>query len=306
MRAPRSGDCRVIRAGRYRKAIDIRGDAVTDLLVRPMDDLRSGEPLAYAALPSRVRVRGSAYGVIAECLRIQSDVRSLPLPKFILGFSPLSSASRAWYRAALDEVRVVRALGDLGTQFTLLHPEPGTAECDYLVIGPTGVFTVTTKNHSGQRVLVDEEQLLVNGRRTHHLLDARFESSRVSKLLSTKASESIAVNPLIAVVDPGSLAFGRRRPRDVTVAASSQAVRFITRRPRALSASQVSDLVDAAERSGAWHAAEHVVDDTLRHEARFTRLRYDVDAAARRRVAWIALGLAATAAAIVGAILLLG
>ncbi len=127
---------------------------------------------------------------------------------------------------------------------------------------------------------------------------------RVSKLLSTKASESIAVNPLIAVVDPGSLAFGRRRPRDVTVAASPQAVRLITRRGRLLTTTQVAELVATAEASGLWHASGRVIDDTLRHEARFMRLRYEVDAAARRRAAWIALAAIAALAAVLGLYLL--
>lgn len=284
----------------------VAGERLTSA-VAPAAAPATAPAVGLVAQPPRVRVRGAAYGVIAECLRIQADVQRHRWPKFVLGFSPLSAASRAWYRAAGDELQVVRALNNLAPQFTLLHPAPGSAECDYLVIGPTGVFTLSTKNHSGQRVLVDDEQLLVNGRRTHHLRDARFEAMRVAKLLSTKASEPISVNPLIAVVDPGSLAFGRRRPRDVTVAASSQAARLITRRARQLTTTQAAELVGAVEGSGVWHASERVIDDTLRHEARFMRLRYEVDAAARRRAAWIALAaIAALAAMIVGILVLAG
>lgn len=261
---------------------------MTNLLTRVTGEEFEGGGLRPHVQPT-LRVRGAAYGVIAECLRIQADARPQSRLVWLLGVSPLSSDARSWYRAALEQIHLVRALNSLGPQWTLLHPEPGTSDCDYLVIGTGGVFTVTTKNHSGQRVLVEDEQLLVNHRRTNHIRDARFEAAQVSKLLSTKASESVAVNPLIAIMDPGSLAFGRRRPRDVTVAASPQIARLVTRRKRVLSDAATRTLVAAAEQRGTWHAADHVIDDTLRHEARFQRLRYEVDAAARRNIAWLVL-----------------
>lgn len=276
---------------------DIRGDVVTDLLTRAYGDEREGGgPGAVQPTTPSVRVRGAAYAVIAECLRVQADARPQSVAARVFGVSPLSADARSWYRAALGQIQIVRSLSALGPKWTLFHPEPGGSDADYLVVGSGGVFTIGIKNHSGQRVLVDGEQLLVNNRRTNHLRDARFEAARVSKLLSTKASESIAVNPLIAIVDPGSLAFGRRRPQDVTVAASSQLARVVARRRTVLSPAIARTLVAAAERTGQWHSAEHVIDDTLRHEARFQRLRYEVDAAARRSVAWIVLAAAAVLA----------
>jgi hypothetical protein len=266
---------------------------VTDLLTR---DFREEGTGGDARPP--LRVRGPAYGVIAECLRIQADARSQSTLATLFGASPLSPDARSWYRGAIAQIDVVRTLSALGPRWTLLHAEPGTSDIDYLVVGPGGVFTVTTKNHSGQRVRVHDEQLLVNDHRTNHLRDARFEAGRVSKLLSTEASESITVNPLIAIVDPGSLAFGRRRPRDVTVAASSHVGRILARQKRVLADETVDELVATAERGRQWHADGRVIDDTLRHEPRFARLRHEVDAASRRRASWLllaALALLATA-----------
>lgn len=270
---------------------------MTDLLARPLGEEREGRgPDVVRQTAPTVRVRGAAYGVIAESLRVQADARPQTLAAKVFGVSPLSADARSWYRAALGQIEIVRSLNSLGSHWTLLHPVAGSSDSDYLVIGPGGVFVITIKNHSGQRVVVESEQLLVNNRRTNHLRDARFEAARVSKLLSTEASESIAVNPLIAIVDPGSLAFVRRRPQDVTVVASSQLARGVLRRRKVLSAAAARALVAAAERTGAWHNSEHVIDDTLRHEARFQRLRYEVDAAARRSVAWIVLAAAAVLA----------
>ncbi|MDP3208856.1 MAG: nuclease-related domain-containing protein, partial [Rhodoglobus sp.] len=168
---------------------------MTDLLMRGAGGRAESGGSRADAVPT-LHVRGAAYSVIAECLRIQADARRQSLLARVFGCSPLSDDARGWYRAALGQIQVVRALRTLGSQWTLLHPEPGTSESDYLAIGSGGVVMVTIKNHSGQRVLVDAEQLLVNGRRTNHLRDARFEAERLSKLLSTEASESITVNPL--------------------------------------------------------------------------------------------------------------
>ncbi len=271
---------------------------MTDLLIREVGERSESGGSRTGAVPT-LHVRGAAYSVIAECLRIQADARPQNFVARVFGVSPLSDDARGWYRAAVGQIQVVRALRALGPQWTVLHPEQGTSECDYLAIGTGGVVAVTIKNHSGQRVLVEAEQLLVNTRRTNHLRDARFEAERLAKLLSTEASESITVNPLIAIVDPGSLAFGRRRPRDVTVAASSTVGRVIARRTRVLSDAAARELVVVAERHGTWHRAESVIDDTLRHEARFVRLRHQVDAAARRNLFWLVSGALATLAVVV-------
>ncbi len=253
-------------------------------------------------------VRGPAYGVIAETLRLQADTRRQSRLARVLGASPLHPYARLWYRGAIGEIQVAKVLKNLGPGFTLLHTvvaEPTGAEFDHLIIGPTGVFAITIKDHSGQRVWVGENRLLVNGHRTDHLRDARVEAARASRLLSTEAGEQVTVFPLVSIVDPGSLAFGRSRPRDVTVVASSHLARTLTRRSRVLSDSAVLELVQLAEQRGPWRADAHVLDDTLRHEDRFARLKQDVDAAARRRATWIVAAalvpVVAAAAALLGA-----
>ena len=112
------------------------------------------------------------------------------------------------------------------------------------------------------------------------------------------------VVPLIAVVDPRSLAFGPTRPSDVVVVASSQLARTITRRKRVLDDSTIEALVARAELDGTWYADARVNDETLHYEARFAKLQARVDAAARRRAVWIAVGVLAAATAIALALLL--
>lgn len=271
---------------------------MTNLLTR--DDTR-------ASAESVLRVRGPAYGYMAECLRLQSDARRQSRIARLFGANPLCAGAREWFRDAQREVRNAKRLKNLGSAFTLLHAtHDDDIAVDHLVIGPTGVFTITTKNHSGYRIRVENDVLTVNTRRTHHIRDARFEAARAAKLLDPKASGKVTVIPLIAIVDPRSLAFGRPRPTDLVVLASSHLVRTITRRPRVLSDDAVAELVIRAQQGGRWHADARVLDDTFTPEADFALLVEQVDSAARRRALWVLAGLIAVLAGLAVAAMLLG
>jgi hypothetical protein len=271
------------------------------------DVLTRGSLGTTANVTPTLRARGPAFAVITECLRIQATSRPQSRAARLFGYNPLTPDARSWYRGALGEIRVAKMLTALPAGWTVLHAVPvgsGDSDIDHVVIGPGGVFTINTKNHSGHRVWVGDETLLVNGHRTNHLRDARYEAARAQRLLSSGVGEPVDVTPVIAVVDPGSLSFARgRAKKDVLVVSSGQLARMLTRRKRRLADDEVSNLVIAAEHRGTWHTSAKVLDDTLRHEARFARLREAVDSAARRRAAWI-LGGAATFAALVGTLVL--
>lgn len=264
---------------------------MTDVLTRGSHETAGAEPT--------LRLRGPAHAVMTECLRIQSGARRQSRVAKFFGLNPLLPDARSWYRGALGELHVAKMLKRLPAGWTVLHAVPvgsGTSDIDHVVIGPGGVFTINTKNHSGQRVWIGGDALLVNGHRTNHIRDARYEAARAARLLSSGVGEPVDVTPVIAVVDPGSLAFGRTRPNDVLVVASSQLERTLMRRRPLLTDADTAALVALAEERGTWHTDAHVLDDTFRHEARFTRLRDMVDAAARRRAGWGLLGVVAAAA----------
>lgn len=257
---------------------------MTDVLER--SDIRgNAEPT--------LRVRGPAYGVITECLRIQATRRPRSRVARFFGASPLTRDARSWYRGALGEIHVAKALKGLGPDWTVLHAVPfgsGASDLDHVLIGPGGVFTINTKNHSGQKIWVGGEQLLVNGHRTNHIRDARYEARRASKLLSPGAGDPVDVTPVIAIVDPGSLTFGRKRPDGLLVLSSNQLARTVLRRQRRLTDATVRAISELAEQRGTWHSDSRVLDDTLRHEARFHRLQHEVAVARRRRVGWMLTG----------------
>jgi hypothetical protein len=116
----------------------------------------------------------------------------------VFGASPLSPESRPWYKGALGEIAVGRILEQLGPEWLVLHGIPvgkGSSDIDHLLIGPAGVFTVNTKNHSGQAVWVAGRTFIVAGKKTRHLYNAAFEASRASKLLSAAVGAAVDVTP---------------------------------------------------------------------------------------------------------------
>jgi len=86
------------------------------------------------------------------------------------------------------------------------------------------------------------------------------------------------------------------------VLAASQLAGFLERRKPRLEDAAVTALLVTAGLHGSWSA--HVLDETLRHETRFARLRAEVDAAARRRAAWIVGGAGVLTALAIAAVVL--
>lgn len=232
-----------------------------------------------------VGMRPHTYLAITECLRIQASARSQPRLARLLGVSPLTADAREWYRGAIGELHVAKLLRALPAGWSMLRSTDPTAE--QLLIGPAGVFTISIHDHVGQRVTVEHGRVLVNGRRTNHLANARHEAIRASRLLSTGVGETVDVTPVIAIVDPGSLHLDRPAPLDAIVLASSQLARTLLRRKRRLTDAAATALAARVEATGAWHAAAGQLDETLRHEARFARLQHAVHSAILRRTAWL-------------------
>lgn len=223
-----------------------------------------------------------------ECLRIQSSVPSRTSAQRFWGSDPVIPAARSWFKGAVGERRVAAELERLGPAFTVLHAVPvgtGSTDIDHLVIGPSGVFSINTKNHSGQRVFVGGGSFMVGGKKTSHIGAAQSEGRKATRLLSAAAGGPIEVEPLL-VVAADQIRFGKKRP-PVVVLTPEQVRPWISGRARAHSDEAVRYLSMLAEDRGTWHAAAVVLDDTLRLEQRFDRLVREVEGARlrRRRVA---------------------
>lgn len=243
------------------------------------------QPQAHAPTPAPIsapapgQARGSLrpnpYSTVTECLRIQSSARRRTLAARVFGANPMLPDARAWYRAALGELHVAKVLASVGPRWTALRADDPTV----LLLSTAGAFSVTTKNHSRQRVWVGDDTILVNGHRTNHVRDARHYARAMTRVLG------IPVTPVLAMIDPGHFDI-KARPAGVEVLAATQLASFLSRRKPRLTDETVSMLLAQATAAG-W--STDLYDETLRHETRFARLVAEVESAARRRAGWVAL-----------------
>lgn len=241
-------------------------------------------PVPKGGVPLTLRARKPGYAVMQECLAIQAQAPARTRRERFWGRDPLVDEARSWFKGALGERRVARELDALGPDFTVLHAVPigkRSTDIDHVVVGPTGVFTINTKNHSGQDVWVGGRTLMVGGQRTPHVHRALVEGERATRLLSDAAGGPIPVQPVL-VVQAAKLRYGNKVPAVVTL--TPEAIgSWIKGLPRTYSDEAVRYLSMLAEERGTWHVDAVVMNDTLRHVQRFERLERDIAEAAERR-----------------------
>ncbi|WP_448006153.1 nuclease-related domain-containing protein [Agromyces bauzanensis] len=221
--------------------------------------------------------------VVAECLRIQATVPPNNAVQRLFGVSPLGRDAEPWYVVTLGEPEVGRRLGALGHGWYVLHSVPvgtGSSDLDHVVIGPAGVFTITTKHHRGQHVWVGGRRILVSGQRTDHLRNAKYEAKRTSQLLSVAARALIDVTPIIAIVGAKTMTV-RERPTDVAVLRETELSRWLQRHPATLMPAKVQQLAALAAQPATWKRMPE--PEEVDHGA-FERLRHAVERARRTRL----------------------
>lgn len=224
-----------------------------------------------------------AASVISEFLRAQAVAAPRSTLSRAFGKSPLSAEARPWYLGALGELAVAGRLARLNPQWAVLHSLPvGTrgSDIDHLAIGPGGVFTINTKFHEGARVWLASRRLLVNGQKTDHLRNARFEANRVAKLLTSAAGTPVPTSAVVALVGVKQLTV-KSRPDDVSVLRDTELVRWLDRQPAILSPDALALLINVANDPSTWGDTAPAPD-----LAAFAAIRRTVESARRVRLAW--------------------
>ena len=103
---------------------------------------------------------------------------------------------------------------------------------DFVVVGPAGVFAITTNIRPHSRLLVGEELLLVNGFATDHVDEARNAALVVASGLMRVGGEVVSVIPVIAVSDPTSIQFVGEDARRVIVLPTDILARWLVETAR--------------------------------------------------------------------------
>lgn len=177
-----------------------------------------------------------------------------PVISNIAKFLMMDTPDRSWARGADGEEVVgarLQQLEDLG--WRALHSIPiGTrgSDIDHLLIGPGGVFTINTKNHDRAKVWVGERMIIVNGQKTDHLRNSRYEGKRVSDILTRTTPWSVPVTPTVIILADTYTV--KRPPPDVLVIRRRDVPSHFKRLPAIYSDEAVSTIYDAARRSTTW------------------------------------------------------
>lgn len=244
-----------------------------------------------------MRQQQAGQSVIEELLRQQVGAPERTWFGRLIGVSPLGPNSVSWYRGAVGELAVGRILATLPDEWVAFHALPigkKGADIDHLVIGPGGIVTINTKNHSGKSVWVGGQTLMVSGQKVPHIRNADFEATRVTTLLRERMPLLPAAQPVLAILDPKTLNV-KAKPEHVTVLSAARLRRWLVKRPVVLSPDQLAELTAIINERSTWPPA--VLPPVENAPALFAGLDAEVRAAHGRRRLVSVLG---TATLVVG------
>ncbi len=132
-------------------------------------------------------------------------------------------------------------------------------DIDHVLIGPPGVVTINTKHHRRGTVVVDGDEVVVNGRPTAYIAKARQEANRARTQLTaalavdgnSDLAAALAVRPLILLV--GTMPSVRRGPVGVPVVPLQSLRRTVESLPVMLTRPEVAIVFELARRSTTWN-----------------------------------------------------
>lgn len=163
---------------------------------------------------------------------------------------------RSGERPARDAVRVQvevgRQLQKLGPGWFTLHSIPiaGDRAIDHLVIGPPGVFLLSSKNHLRDRVRVDEDGVKVNNRPTPYVQEVRTDAQEAGRLLSLAVGDDVTVRPVVVIM---SRYFSvRSQPEDVRVVGRSAVSGWLMAEPDSQLFERSKEVFGHAHRGSTW------------------------------------------------------
>lgn len=201
---------------------------------------------------------GAACAEQAKALRSRAPLRSRA--QRLLG----QSTAEAWLRTtAGGERKVAAVLARLGPSWRVLHSVPVGGDrpaVSHLVIGPRGVFTLTTRTfrRGGARALTDpvEAQVLgdeirIEGETMPYMPQARAQAWRSAQALSRAAGEPVYVRPAVVILGVDDVRW-YTEPSRVEVLPRRHLLRWLNGFPEQLSDADVARVYAVARRGETW------------------------------------------------------
>lgn len=170
------------------------------------------------------------------------------------------SVEQTWAQGAEGERLVGGKLdSQLPAPWKVLHSVPVGGEgsdIDHLVIGPSGVFSINTKNHPGSRVVCAENKVRVEGgklTKNHpYARNSRFEAKRASRILSKACGMDVDVQGVVVYIALELAVLSQPKDGKVTHVSSEHVIGWLRGREECVSVRAVERIYERARRSGTW------------------------------------------------------
>ena len=166
---------------------------------------------------------------------------------------------RAWRVGADAEEAIGKLLAKLAKRgYRAIHSIPvgqRGSDIDHLLIGPSGVYTINTKNHQGASVWVAGTTVKVNGHSHPYVRNSAFEARRVRRALSVQLGWEPPVLGVVAILtgtSPTKLAVKRQPDCGVVIVGRSDLKRWLRRRKAIMDTDEIADIFQVARRSTTW------------------------------------------------------
>lgn len=230
------------------------------------------EPLARAA----------GQDAAERCLQVQSAAEARDYTLRVGDRVRLHPDARPAFERALGEIELGLVLAMLGSEWTVLHAVPlgPSAVIGHLLIGPTGVYALSTEHHRGLDVRLDDDGLVAGSRR-HPTIDCAFEAVAVGSRLAAATGVDERVIPVTVVVGERTFTDGRTDDCDQPhIVSSRDLLSWLQWRPAAESPTRLRLARLAAEERRTWHPKPAVLGSAATM-TRFARLAEGVSRSER-------------------------
>jgi hypothetical protein len=242
--------------------------------------------------------RHAGQATIEELLAQHRSDRARSLAGRIFGRSPLGPESAERYRHAQAQLAVGELLERLPPEWTVISsapPREGHPGIDHVVLGPSGIFTISSKLHKDKKVWVADSILVADGHTHPDIPETERHARRVTTILESRMPLPAPVHPIVAVVDAKQITI-REQPQTVHVMDAWEVRPALVSAPAVLDAGdlhQIRAILDdpeswglaasgSAAGAGAGGTASHA-DQLL---AEFRALDAEVRSAEARRARW--------------------
>jgi hypothetical protein len=201
-----------------------------------------------------ILVRGVAIGTVGLVLAalggslgiLGASLVFLAVMWTIAALVVLPDGVRAWRTGAVGEEMTAAALATLPAgAFVVLHDRRkprSRANIDHVVIGPTGVWVVETKNYAGSLSVRDGELWIAGRRKTAFIAQVKGQAAAASTVLG-----GVPVLPIICIHRADFPLLSRPELRGVRIVGPNGLLDAITRSPVVLRPDEVANLARLAD-----------------------------------------------------------